>query len=168
MTNPERIPHWFAPVEGDLTLNGRFQVKDNAAGTITFCEPEAGFNATWEFGDDMSWIEVRLTPEGPDRSTLQLAHITHPNDHWNQYGPGATGIGWDLSLLGLATHLATGNPVTAEAAEWGTSPEGIEFCTQSGKAWIAADIASGENHETAETRGQNTIAFYTGASEGEE
>jgi hypothetical protein len=38
-TNPERIPHWFLPVSGDLRLHGRFHLQDNASGTIERCDP---------------------------------------------------------------------------------------------------------------------------------
>ena len=42
VTDPERIPRWFAPVAGDLRLGGRFQVEGNAGGEVTACdEPQA-------------------------------------------------------------------------------------------------------------------------------
>ncbi len=30
---------------------------------------------------------------------------------WQQFGPGAVGMGWDSMLLGLAIHLATGEAI---------------------------------------------------------
>jgi uncharacterized protein YndB with AHSA1/START domain len=39
VTSPQRIPRWFLPVEGDLQLGGRYQLKGNAGGTITACTP---------------------------------------------------------------------------------------------------------------------------------
>jgi uncharacterized protein YndB with AHSA1/START domain len=56
-TNPERIPRWFLPVSGELKEGGRYQLEGNAGGTITRCDPPHGFDATWEMGSDMSWIE---------------------------------------------------------------------------------------------------------------
>jgi len=51
---------------------------------------------------------VRLTEEGGSRTPrLELEHIAH-DDMWEQYGPGATGIGWDSILLGPAGHLSPG------------------------------------------------------------
>ena len=35
VTSPDRIARWFLPVTGDLKLGGRYQLKGNAAGTIT-------------------------------------------------------------------------------------------------------------------------------------
>src|SRR5205823_15078446 len=42
VTSKERIPRWFLPVEGDLRLGGRYQLKGNAGGTITACTPQIG------------------------------------------------------------------------------------------------------------------------------
>ena len=47
LTSKERIPRWFLPVEGDLQLGGRYQLKGNAGGTITACTPPGHFAATW-------------------------------------------------------------------------------------------------------------------------
>lgn len=62
-TNPERIPRWFLPVSGELHEGGRYQVQGNAGGVIERCEPPRGFAATWEFGGQVSWIELRLSEE---------------------------------------------------------------------------------------------------------
>ena len=106
VTSVERLPRWFAPVSGDLREGGHFAVEGNASGTITACDPPRSFDATWEFGGAVSWIEVRLAPVGSDHTRLSLSHIAHPDEHWDQFGPGAAGVGWDLSFLGLQLHLA--------------------------------------------------------------
>ena len=31
-----------------------------AGGEITACDPPTGFDATWEYGDTVSWIEVAV------------------------------------------------------------------------------------------------------------
>jgi uncharacterized protein YndB with AHSA1/START domain len=49
-TTPERLARWFLPVEGDLKLGGRYQLKGNAGGTITRCDPPEALDLTWEFG----------------------------------------------------------------------------------------------------------------------
>ena len=59
LTSKERLPRWFAQVDGDLQLGGRFQVKGNAGGTITACAPPKSFSATWEFGGGVSWIKAK-------------------------------------------------------------------------------------------------------------
>src|SRR5207248_10035675 len=95
-TDIERIPRWFLPITGDLTVGGKYQLQGNANGTIISCDPPHAFTATWEYGGGISWIEVRVADEGADRSRLVLDHIAHVDDHWEQFGPGAVGIGLDL------------------------------------------------------------------------
>ena len=34
LTSRERIARWFLPVEGDLQLGGKYQLKGNAGGTV--------------------------------------------------------------------------------------------------------------------------------------
>ena len=46
VTNPERLRRWFSPVTGELRLGGRYQVENNAGGTITECEPQRRIAAT--------------------------------------------------------------------------------------------------------------------------
>ncbi|HEX7241774.1 MAG TPA: SRPBCC domain-containing protein, partial [Longimicrobiaceae bacterium] len=60
LTTPERIPRWFLPVSGDLRLGGRYQFEGNAGGEITGCVPPRHLAVTWEYGGDVSWVEVRL------------------------------------------------------------------------------------------------------------
>jgi uncharacterized protein YndB with AHSA1/START domain len=67
-TNAERIPRWFLPVSGELKLGGRYQLEGNAGGTIERCDPPHSFSATWEYGGEVSWIEVRLTAEAAERT----------------------------------------------------------------------------------------------------
>ena len=58
VTSRERIPRWFLPVEGDLQLGGRYQLKGNAGGTITACAPPTHFAATWELAGAVSWLDA--------------------------------------------------------------------------------------------------------------
>jgi uncharacterized protein YndB with AHSA1/START domain len=162
-TNAERIPRWLMPVSGELRLGGRYQLEGNAGGTIETCDPPRAFSATWEYGGMTSWIEVGFTEQG-DRTRVQIEHIAHVDDGlWQQFGPGAVGIGWDMMILGLAGHLGSGAAVDPAAAlEWTQSPEGVEFMTRSNDAWCAAHVASGEDAATARERADRTIAAYTG------
>ncbi len=167
LTNPIRIPRWFLPVEGDLKLGGRYQLKGNAAGTITRCEPPKALDLTWEFGGGKSWVTVRLESEGAERTRLTLEHIVLASDtdeHWKRFGPGAVGVGWDLAFLGLDRHVETGGaPVDPKAAaEWMGSAEGKSFMRASAAAWCEAHIAAGEAPAVARGMAEQTAAFYTG------
>jgi uncharacterized protein YndB with AHSA1/START domain len=163
LTNSERIPRWFLPIEGDLKLGGKYQLKGNAGGTITACTPPKHFAATWEFGGGVTWIDVKLAPEGGGQARLTLEHTAIIEDHWKQFGPGAVGIGWDLALMGLARHLASGASVDQEASmAWMASPNGKKFMSESGERWRVAHVASGEDPTSAKERSDRTIAFYRG------
>ena len=162
LTDPERLPRWFLPVEGDLRVGGRYQLVGNAGGVVGRCDPPRSFAVTWEYGEQVSWLEVDLQ-EADGGTTLVLRHIAHPDDHWDTYGPGAVGIGWDLALRGLELHLTSGEAVDPGAFEaWSTSDEGKDFVRASSEAWVAADVADGTDPADARTRGDRTTAFYLG------
>ncbi len=164
-TNPERIARWFLPVSGDLRLGGRYQLEGNAGGTIERCDPPNSFAATWEFGGQESWIEVSLTEQPGGRIRLELEHVAHVTaELWAQFGPGAVGIGWDMTLLGLARHLSGAEPNGPElAATWLASDEARQFTTLSSELWCQASIAAGTPATEAWAAGERVIAVYTGA-----
>ena len=163
-TRAERLPRWFAPVSGDLELGGRYQVEGNAGGTIERCEPPSVFKATWEFQGNVSWIEVRVEPEGKGaRLTLEhTATAEFPSDFWTTYGPGATGVGWDRSFLGLAFHLATGTDKPAEGSGWEQTPSAREFIGASSRRWADLSVAAGTDDAAARAAERQTTAFFTG------
>jgi uncharacterized protein YndB with AHSA1/START domain len=166
-TNAQRIPRWFLPVSGDLREGGRYAIEGNASGTVERCDAPHGFTATWEFGGEVSWIELRLTPEPNGRTRFVLEHTAHVDDErWAQFGPGAVGVGWDLALLGLSGYLA--NQVTlppSEGAAWTASEDGKRFIALSSDGWRDASIAAGTDPEMARASARRTTAFYTGEPE---
>jgi uncharacterized protein YndB with AHSA1/START domain len=166
ITNPERIPRWFLPISGDLRLGGRYQLLGNASGQITACDPPRMLDLTWEFGGQISWVKVRLAELSDGGTSLGLEHIAHvPDDLWNQYGPGAVGVGWDLTMLGLGRHLETGATVDPkQAAEWPATDDGKEFVSRSSDEWCRASIAAGTPEKAALEAAGRTTAFYTGQS----
>jgi len=164
ITNPERIPRWFLPISGDLRLGGRYQLHGNANGQITACEPPRSFAVTWEFGGQVSWVQVRLTELSDGGTRLQLEHIAHvPDEFWKQYGPGAVGVGWDLAIMGLGRHLSTGAANDPqEVAAWSASEEGKDFVARSSEEWGRASIAAGTDETAARDSARRTTAFYRG------
>ena len=162
VTNPDRIPRWATNVTGDLQLNGRYQIEANASGTIAECEPQSHVALTWEFAGDVSWVEFQFASETPDCVRLTLTHTSHLSPHWHTYGPGATGVGWELALAGLALYLADPNFEKPDEMEFVTSDDGKAFITGSSNAWAEAAIAAGTDPETAQTAANSTTAFYTG------
>ncbi len=160
-TNPERLPRWFLPVTGELREGGRYSLEGNASGTIGRCEPPHSLDATWEYGGQTSWIELRLTPEGEGRTRFALEHIAHVGDDlWAQFGPGAVGIGWDQAMMALTVHIA-GMAEGAAVQAWQTTEEGLEFVRRSSSRWADASVAAGTDADEARAAAERTTEFYT-------
>ncbi len=168
LTCAERIPRWFLPISGDLKLGGRCQFEGNAGGEIARCEPPRLLSVTWEYGGGVSWLTVTLADDASGGTRLELEHIAHvEGDLWDRFGPGAVGVGWDLALMGLARHLASGAAVDRAAAmAWSTSAEGKDFMRRTSEAWGEASIAAGTEESAARAAAARTTAFYTGEPQG--
>jgi len=165
LTNPERLPRWFLPVSGDLKLGGRYQLEGNAGGTVTRCEPPRCLGLTWEFGGAVSWVTVTLAAAPDGGARLRLEHMAHVSPFWDDYGPGAVGVGWELGLMGLGLHLEGGGAAVDKAAveAWTASEGGKAFIIGSSDGWERADVGAGEDAAVAKARAARTAAFYTGA-----
>lgn len=164
VTSGERIPRWFLPVSGELEPGGRYQLEGNAGGVITACERLSRFAVTWEFGEEVSWVEVRCSDDGAGGARLTLTHTQHLSEHWDDYGPGAVGVGWEMGLLGLAIHLAHPGEPMPDPAAFAVSPDGRAIITGSSEGWGQAAIAFGTDPGAARSRARRTTAFYTGES----
>lgn len=166
LTSAERIPRWFMPIEGDLRLGGRYQLIGNAGGTITTCDRPVALGLTWEMRGQVTWVEVLLASDSSTRTALTLRHIAEVtpegDQFWEQFGPGAVGVGWEGGLLGMALHLEAPEAPKVDAAAFGATPEGQAFMRGSAEQWGDAAIAAGESVEQARAAARRTGAFYTG------
>ncbi len=159
LTDPQRLQRWFLPVSGELRQGGRYQIEGNAGGIILACEASRHLGLTWEFGGETSWVDLALARE-QGGTLLTLQHIAPLSPHWQSYGPGAVGVGWELALAGLAAHL----PNPGEKVDAGTfsGPAGKRFMCGSAENWARADIANGEDPDVATAAALATASFYTG------
>jgi len=164
LTTAERISRWLAPVSGDLRLGGRYQIQGNAGGEILACEPPRRLEVSWTGPGPDTWVTVTLTPEAAG-ARLTLEHVAPVGDDdsfWVQYGPGAVGVGWDLSFLGLALHVADPTAPRQDPEAWVARPENKAIIRASSEAWRDASIAFGTELQAAREAGERTTAFYTG------
>ena len=161
VTSAARIPRWFLPISGELELGGRYQLEGNAGGVITACEPLSHFALTWEFGD-VSWVEVHFSNHGAERARMSLTHTALLSEHWDTYGPGAVGVGWEMGLIGLELHLTQPAEPKPDPVEFAMSPDGKALLTGSSEAWAQAAVAAGEAPDAAHAAARRTTAFYTG------
>lgn len=161
LTDAERLSRWFLPVTGDLRVGGKFALEGNASGEILDCDPPKRMSLTWVYDEQTSWVDVELRSDsGGEQTDLELRHTAHvPDEFWNEYGPGATGVGWDLALLGLHLHVSD---IPFDEATWSASEEGRAYVAESSRAWGDASAASGTPPEAAAAAAERTTAFYTG------
>lgn len=171
VTTAERIARWFLPISGELEQGGKYQFQGNAGGTVLECHPPADgaaeYRATWEFGGTVTWVTVRLAAEG-EQTRFELEHVAPvagvPEEMWETYGPGATGVGWDSGLLGLGLHLGAteGSLAPGEAEAWAGTDEGNSFYRGAADGWAVADVADGVDPDVAARKADATYGAYTG------
>jgi len=120
---------------------------------------------TWAGGPMVTWLTLHLTAKDGG-AELRLEHTAEIGDgaFWDQFGPGAVGVGWDGGFMGLGLYLE--NPDTfggpAAGAAWATSDEGKAFNRACSEAWCTASIAHGTNPAAARAAADRTTTFYTG------
>ena len=93
-------------------------------------------------GGIVSWVDVSISGEGAGRARLSLTHTALLSPHWDEYGPGAVGVGWEMGLLGLAMHLPQPNEPRPDEMEFVTSDAGKAFISGSSDGWAQAAIAA--------------------------
>jgi hypothetical protein len=87
---------------------------------------------------------------------------------WEQFGPGAVGVGWDLGLRGLGLYIESGRQVDpATAVTFPASPEGAEFIRRAAAGWADAAVRDGAEAGPAHEAAERTAAFYTTQPEAE-
>jgi hypothetical protein len=149
-----------------LKVSGRYQLKGNAGGEITRCDAPTVLEITWEYFGNVSWVTVRLESVR-DGTRLTLEHLMGKDEaseeHWRKYGPGATGVGWELGFWGLDLYLTNGEPVIeSDSNIWMGSPVGKAFIKTCAISWGEAHVRSGEDQAIAEAMAGETAAFYCG------
>lgn len=165
VTNPHRLPRWFAKVSGDLRLGGRFAIEGNASGSVIACDPPRFLHLTWDYGTEVSWVEVRLTEAGAGQATLTLTHIAPDGDHMTQFGPGAAGVGWEWSFMELARQMAAPGVAKFDEEAFAATDAGRAFVLGSSLLWGQAAIDGGESPVTATPAARRTAAFFLGIEE---
>ena len=109
---------WGSEAGGPLPIR-------NAGGTIERCEAPSLLAVTWEYGGEISWVEVQLSRS---QQGAVLQRRTPPSflpNGGQSSGQAQSRVGWDTALYGLGLHLASGKAIDpAEAQAWMASPEG--------------------------------------------
>jgi hypothetical protein len=143
-------------------VGGRYQLEGQAGGVVERCDAPSSFAVTWEFGGGVSWLTVTLQPDGDDRTTLELRHEGPvPPEMWDQFGPGAVGVGRDLLLRALDLHVDTRAPVDPAEVEYPLTTAGREFVDAAVHGWADAAIVDGDAAAHAHEAASRTVASST-------
>ena len=167
VTTAERIKRWFAPVNGDFKLGGRFQIEGNASGEVQSCQVLSNYSVTWEIFGDVSWVTLKIHQDEENAIALSLSHKMKHSPHWDHYGSGATGVGWEYAFLGLYLYLTEPETPQLTDEQFAPSEDGKFFFEHGSNGWRDASVKAGEIKEEAEKRARATTAFYTGQPEPE-
>lgn len=158
LTSPEHLKNWFGKVNRDEFI---YEIENNAQGRIESCKDHS-FLITWELDGVVSFLNVEITEISEGVAQLAAGFSTDAKDikeHSDEkYGSGATGVGWDLSLLSLRRYVSG-------VAEEPSQQEYAAFVADSAHAWGEADQASGVDPETTRKQSENTRRFYLGTEE---
>ncbi len=166
LTEKTRLRRWCSEVSGDLRPGGLYAIEGNASGEITACDPPMALALTWEYDGGLSW--VRVTVEEADNGALLTLEHEIPTDekseaHWDRYGPGAAGVGWELWFLGLDAHLSNnGAPSLEPATAWSEGAQGKATIRQWAEAWGKAHVRAGAPSQIAMDMADRTAVFYAG------
>jgi uncharacterized protein YndB with AHSA1/START domain len=114
LTDPQRLAHWIARVDGDLRLGGEFRVSFTSGwegpGRVDVCDPPRRLMVTLsQDEDDPTVIAAELTPDG-DQTRLVVEERGLPLEEGAGHG-----AGWQAHIEDLAAYLA-GRP----RADWRT------------------------------------------------
>ncbi|MCS6712274.1 SRPBCC domain-containing protein [Brachybacterium sp. EF45031] len=168
LTDPAELATWYGPVQGDLREGGAFTALGGASGRILRVEEPHRLSLTWEYAGQADPLELFLDPEDDGTTELRLVHeVTMAQEVFDRFGPGATAVGWDLALLGLAARTE-GWRTTCQALvpvpgpAWLVSEEGREYVRAWSIRWAAASIAAGTDETAARRAEAETTRAYGG------
>ena len=97
---------------------------------------------------------------GDDRARLTLTYTAHLSEQWNVYGPGAVGVGWELGLMGLATHLAQPTEPLLNEAAFAAAPAGKAFIAGSSERWAQVAVEAGAALVDARAAARHTTVTF--------
>jgi hypothetical protein len=149
------IGHHFGAVQRSVSSATR---DEQTAKTVTLTRSyPTGIDDLWSALTNSERIPRWFLP-----ITGDLTHTAMVSEFWAQFGPGATGVGWETGLIGLDYHLINPNAPMMDKGQFSSSPEGRAFVAKSSEDWGRASIASGTQMTEALEAVKKITAFYTG------
>jgi len=164
LTRPALLETWYGPV---TVADGAFEAVGGAHGGVLEAEAPHRLRLSWEYGTNVDDLAIALDPEDDGTTELRLVHVADvPHEVFDRFGPGATALGWDIALLGLAARTGAWRElcldVPAPSAVWLASEDGARYVRAWSIRWAAASVAAGTD-ETVARRGEvETARAYGG------
>jgi uncharacterized protein YndB with AHSA1/START domain len=122
VTDPDRLARWFAPVDGDLELGGRFTIHfdDNDVPNcrLASCDAPHGYAWEWPHAIHTSLVTVALEP-ALEGTRLRLTHTRLPVSSAPGYA-----AGWDVYLRRLTEDVADREVGDTWAEDWSRAHQG--------------------------------------------
>lgn len=164
LTEPDRLARWYGPVEGTVASGSTVRFpRSGAEATIEICDHHRFFNLAWDPQNDGGLVQVSLT-KVQEGTVLTLRHTLPRNQHWDQYGPAAVGLGWDGMLLALSFYLQGDDRLAPEDQQaFSAGEEGRAFTKRSAEAWKDAHVKAGADELKAEQAARQSYEAYTQA-----
>lgn len=153
ITTPDRVDRFFLPLSGDLRVGGSYELQGNAGGKILACDAPHLLRLQWTPLDNRGYsdqVEVRLTPDGPNATWLELEHASIADVFRNDPETGCYGVGtgWEGPLHYLGEYLRGVVP-DRPSTEWYSFDEAEELrlAESRGREWarVEAQHASTDN-----------------------
>lgn len=169
LTDIQQLATWYGQVEGDLSEGGRFRTMRGASGRVLEIEAPHKLSLTWEVGDAVDPLLIRLDPEDDGTTLLRLRHtVLMPRERFEEYGPGYAAIGWEIALLALAAATGAwepscGHQVPAPTPDWLASADGAAHLRAWSIRWAAEAVAAGVDEQLARRGEDSTIAAHVDA-----
>lgn len=170
LTRPEELARWYGPIEGDLREGGEFRAPGGAGGRILEAVEPHKLDLTWEYQGKVDSLLIRIDPMDDGASSLDLVHTTAmPREVFDAYGPGASAVGWDIALLGLAAFSGgwdslSEHPVPTPTPQWLATAQGAAFVAAWSIRWGGASAAAGTDPALSRAGELATTAAYGGAA----
>lgn len=169
LTDPAELAKWYGPVQGDLREGGSFAAPGGAHGRVLEAAAPHQLSLTWEYGNSVDALEIRLDPEDDGTTELELTHTSDlAPEVFEEFGPGAIAVGWEIALMGLAAytdgwHHTCQGDVPVPGPLWLASGQAAEYVRGWSIRWAAASIAAGTDEELARRGEAATARAYGGA-----
>lgn len=147
LTDPARLETWYGAVDGDLVEGGRFHLGSGAVGSILEVEAPHKLSLTWEVDGSVDPLLLRVDPEDDGTSRVSIHHTALMDRAvFDEFGPGAVAIGWEIALQALRSEIEGG---TAPTRAWLDSEEGQAQLRAWSIRWAAEAVAAGVDEDSA-------------------